>query len=163
MRSASALRMICVGHNWAFGKGRPGNVALLSRSAKSSALKPWRSSRWRSTASWSAARASAKRWKRGILKRPAVFWARDYTILGTVQPARVEDDGIGFPTANLSAHNERFPPNGVYAVRVLYGLRLAGWCGQRRRAPDGGQCSRTCSRGPHLRFFRATATAMTSK
>ena len=30
VRSSSALRMICVGHNWAFGKGRAGNVALLS-------------------------------------------------------------------------------------------------------------------------------------
>ena len=25
---------------------------------------------------------------------------------------------IGFPTANLAAHNEQFPPNGVYAVEI---------------------------------------------
>src|SRR5438093_13582616 len=39
---------------------------------------------------------------------------RQYTILGTV--VRGDDLGkkIGFPTANLSAHNEQFPPNGVY-------------------------------------------------
>ena len=39
---------------------------------------------------------------------------REYTILGTV--VRGDDLGkkIGFPTANLSAHNEQFPPNGVY-------------------------------------------------
>jgi riboflavin kinase/FMN adenylyltransferase len=30
VRSAGSLRMICVGHNWAFGKGRSGNVALLA-------------------------------------------------------------------------------------------------------------------------------------
>ena len=29
-RSARSLRMICVGHNWAFGKGRAGNVELLT-------------------------------------------------------------------------------------------------------------------------------------
>jgi riboflavin kinase/FMN adenylyltransferase len=28
---------------------------------------------------------------------------------------------LGFPTANLSAHNEQFPPNGVYAVEALRG------------------------------------------
>jgi riboflavin kinase/FMN adenylyltransferase len=39
---------------------------------------------------------------------------REYTILGTV--VRGDDLGkkIGFPTANLSAHNEQFPSNGVY-------------------------------------------------
>ena len=39
---------------------------------------------------------------------------RQYTILGTV--VRGDDLGkkIGFPTANLSAHSEQFPPNGVY-------------------------------------------------
>ena len=51
------------------------------------------------------------------------FLGRDYTILGTVQPGAGRGRGIGFPTANLSAHNERFPPNGVYAVRVLMDSR----------------------------------------
>jgi riboflavin kinase/FMN adenylyltransferase len=33
---------------------------------------------------------------------------------------------IGFPTANLSAHNEQFPPNGVYAAvaRLTDGTHL---------------------------------------
>ena len=44
---------------------------------------------------------------------------RDYTILGTVVSGAGRGGGIGFPTANLAAHNERFPPNGVYAVRAL--------------------------------------------
>ena len=44
---------------------------------------------------------------------------RDYAILGTVVEGRRLGRTIGFPTANLSAHNEQFPPNGVYAVEVL--------------------------------------------
>ena len=51
------------------------------------------------------------------------FLGRDYTILGTVGPGAGRGRGIGFPTANLSAHNEQFPPNGVYAVRILMGTR----------------------------------------
>jgi riboflavin kinase/FMN adenylyltransferase len=34
---------------------------------------------------------------------------------------------IGFPTANLSAHNEQFPPNGVYFAEArLDGVRCPG-------------------------------------
>src|SRR5207302_2947267 len=51
------------------------------------------------------------------------FLGRDYTLLGTV----VRGDGIGrqlgFPTANLSAHNEQFPPDGVYAVEARIDAR----------------------------------------
>jgi riboflavin kinase/FMN adenylyltransferase len=45
-------------------------------------------------------------------------------VLGTV----IRGDGlgktIGFPTANLAAHNEQFPPDGVYAVSVHIGGRV---------------------------------------
>jgi riboflavin kinase/FMN adenylyltransferase len=50
----------------------------------------------------------------GDLEKAATMLGREYTILGTV--VRGDDLGkkIGFPTANLSAHSEQFPPNGVY-------------------------------------------------
>ena len=44
---------------------------------------------------------------------------RDYTILGTVEEGKHLGRGLGFPTANLSAHSEQFPPNGVYAAEGL--------------------------------------------
>lgn len=43
---------------------------------------------------------------------------RDYTVLGTVEDGGHLGRKLGFPTANLRAHNEQFPPDGVYAVRV---------------------------------------------
>jgi riboflavin kinase / FMN adenylyltransferase len=55
----------------------------------------------------------------GDLANAARLLGRDYTILGTVVEGRRLGRTIGFPTANLSAHNEQFPPNGVYAVEVL--------------------------------------------
>src|SRR5439155_21287950 len=39
---------------------------------------------------------------------------REYTILRNVMPSDDLRKKIGFPTANLSAHNEQFTPNGVY-------------------------------------------------
>src|SRR5262245_18950546 len=47
---------------------------------------------------------------------------RDYTILGTVEEGKHLGRKLGFPTANLSAHSEQFPPNGVYVAEA----RLAG-------------------------------------
>ena len=43
---------------------------------------------------------------------------RDYTILGTVREGSKLGRQLGFPTANLSAHSEQFPPDGVYFVEA---------------------------------------------
>ena len=52
---------------------------------------------------------------------------RDYTILGTVEEGKHLGRSLGFPTANLSAHSEQFPPNGVYAAEgMLSGKTVRG-------------------------------------
>jgi riboflavin kinase/FMN adenylyltransferase len=50
----------------------------------------------------------------GDLRKAAAMLGREYMILGTVVSGDNLGKKIGFPTANLSAHNEQFPPNGVY-------------------------------------------------
>src|SRR5206468_10126596 len=50
----------------------------------------------------------------GDLTKAAEMLGREYTILGTVVRGDNVGKKIGFPTANLSAYNEQFPPNGVY-------------------------------------------------
>jgi riboflavin kinase/FMN adenylyltransferase len=57
----------------------------------------------------------------GDLAHAARLLGREFTILGTVVKGDQLGRTIGFPTANLSAHNEQFPPNGVYAVTVSRG------------------------------------------
>ena len=98
------LREICVGHEWSFGKNRRGNLELLK---KLGAQVTVNSELISSTTIRQALEA-------GDLTKAAAMLGREYTILGTV--VRGDDLGkkIGFPTANLSAHNEQFPPNGVY-------------------------------------------------
>src|SRR5207244_4705775 len=54
----------------------------------------------------------------GDLARAAAMLGREYTILGTVTRGDSLGKKIGFPTANLSAHSEQFPPNGVYAAEA---------------------------------------------
>jgi len=57
------------------------------------------------------------------MARAARLLGRDYSILGAVIRGDQLGRTLGFPTANLSAHNEQFPPNGVYAVTALLGER----------------------------------------
>jgi riboflavin kinase/FMN adenylyltransferase len=54
----------------------------------------------------------------GDFATAARLLGREYTILGTVVEGLHLGRTLGFPTANLSAHNEQFPPNGVYVVEA---------------------------------------------
>src|SRR5260370_8767398 len=56
--------------------------------------------------------------EKGDLTTAAEMLGREYTILGTVTRGDNLGKKIGFPTANLSAHSEQFPPNGVYAAEA---------------------------------------------
>jgi len=52
---------------------------------------------------------------------------REYTILGTVKAGEKLGRKLGFPTANLSAHSEQFPPDGVYFAEAwLQGVLYHG-------------------------------------
>ena len=122
-RSAPSLRMVCVGHNWAFGKGRAGNVALLAALGEKFGFETLEIEPVEIDGELVSSTRIRKAVEVGDFDTARRFLGRDYTILGTVEPGAGRGRGIGFPTANLSAHNERFPPNGVYAVRVLMDSR----------------------------------------
>ena len=112
------LREICVGHTWCFGKGRRGNLELLKEMGDRFGFdevgipaveidgEVVSSTRIRATV------------EAGDLAKAARLLGRDFSILGTVERGDGIGRTLGFPTANLSAHNEQFPPNGVYAVEA---------------------------------------------
>lgn len=118
------LAEICVGHEWSFGKNRAGNLALLKELG----------SRWgfnvigippvtvngETVSSTSIRRAI----EAGDFAKAAEMLGRDYTILGTVKRGAQLGRKLGFPTANLSAHSEQFPPNGVYVTEARIGGAL---------------------------------------
>ena len=100
----------------------------------------------------------------GDFATAAQMLGREYTILGTVESGKQLGRSLGFPTANLSAHSEQFPPNGVYAAEAqLEGKSLRGVInlGVRptveRRFADSVCSSFTSS------ISTATSTAATSK
>ncbi len=118
------LREICVGHEWSFGKGRRGNLALLKKLGGQSDFDvvgiPAVTLRNGELVSSTAIRHAIEA---GDLAKAAEMLGREYTILGTVVRGENLGKKIGFPTANLSAHSEQFPPNGVYfAQATLNGI-----------------------------------------
>src|SRR5215475_9494452 len=122
------LREICVGHEWSFGKDRRGNLSLLRKLGAQfdfhvvgiEAVTLGN----REPVSSTAIRHAIET---GDLAKAAEMLGREYTILGTVVRGENLGKKIGFPTANLSAHNEQFPPNGVYfAQATLNGTTYPG-------------------------------------
>ena len=116
------LREICVGHEWSFGKGRAGNLALLKELGAACDFDvvgvPAVTLNGEVVSSTAIRRAVAD----GDLIKATQMLGREYTILGTVKAGEKLGRKLGFPTANLSAHSEQFPPDGVYAAEA----RLAG-------------------------------------
>lgn len=115
-RGCKPLRSISVGRQWAFGKNRAGNLELLSQLGETLGYRvdgvpdvqidgiPVSSTLIRAAI------------QEGRLHDAERYLGRQFTILGTVGHGKGLGRELGFPTANLSAHNEQFPPNGVYAV-----------------------------------------------
>ena len=113
-------RHVCVGTRFHFGYNRAGNPALLEQLAPrhgftvteiTPVLTP--------DGEMISSTAVRQHILTGNLDRAAVMLGRQFSILGTV----VKGDGVGhtlgFPTANLDSHHEAFPPDGVYATRVI--------------------------------------------
>jgi riboflavin kinase/FMN adenylyltransferase len=121
------LREVCVGHEWSFGKDRRGNLDLLKKLGAQLHFNVVGIPPVTLDGTVVSSTAIRKAVERGDLATAAELLGREYTILGTV--TRGDDLGkkLGFPTANLSAHNEQFPPNGVYIAEAwLEGVLCRG-------------------------------------
>ena len=112
------LAEICVGHEWSFGKGRAGNLDLLKKLGAENGFRVIGIAPVTVGGEVVSSTAIRKAVKSGDSARAARMLGRDYTILGTVVAGDKVGKKIGFPTANLSAHSEQFPPNGVYAAEA---------------------------------------------
>jgi riboflavin kinase/FMN adenylyltransferase len=116
------LQEICVGHEWSFGKGRAGNLALLKQLGITHNFNVVGVEQVKVNGEVVSSTAIRKAVADGNLVKATQMLGREYTILGTVVAGEKLGRKLGFPTANLSAHSEQFPPNGVYVAEA----RLAG-------------------------------------
>lgn len=126
LAGAAKLRRICVGKNWMFGRGREGNPALLRRLGDELGFDVCETPAVQVDGAPVSSTRIREAVERGDLDLVRRLLGRDYSVLGTVEAGDRLGRAIGFPTANLRAHNEQFPPNGVYAVRVDFDGEILG-------------------------------------
>jgi riboflavin kinase / FMN adenylyltransferase len=112
------LREICVGHEWSFGKNRRGNLDLLKMLGAKFSFEVVGIPPVKINGAVVSSTAIREAVENGDLAKAAEMLGREYTILGAVTRGDNLGKKIGFPTANLSAHSEQFPPNGVYAAEA---------------------------------------------
>jgi riboflavin kinase/FMN adenylyltransferase len=116
--NSKPLREICVGHEWSFGKNRRGNLDLLKQLGAKLDFQVVGVPPVRANGEVVSSTAIRRAIEKGDFAKAAAMLGREYTILGTVTRGDNLGKKIGFPTANLSAHSEQFPPNGVYAAEA---------------------------------------------
>jgi len=122
--NSKPLREICVGHEWSFGRGRAGNLALLKELGRSQNFNVIGVEAVQVNGEVVSSTAIRKAVEQGNLVKATQMLGREYTILGTVIRGEQLGRQLGFPTANLSAHSEQFPPNGVYVAEARLGAAL---------------------------------------
>lgn len=119
--SARSLRRICVGEGWKFGHERRGDGNLLRTLGPSLGFETTEVGPVSVGGSMVSSTLIRKAVESGNLDTAENLLGRRYSILGTVRQGDGLGRQLGFPTANLAAHNEQFPPDGVYAVRARTG------------------------------------------
>jgi riboflavin kinase / FMN adenylyltransferase len=118
LRDALGARIVVVGRNFRFGRGRAGDLATLEElgqalgfEARAEALRgddegPYSSSRIREALA------------AGDLAKAEALLGRPHSLSGTVVRGAGRGRTIGVPTANLDGVTEALPPYGVYACVV---------------------------------------------
>ena len=116
--SAPQLVRICVGKGWRFGHARRGDAALLREMGEELGFATSEVGSVQIDGITVSSTLIRKLVESGDLAGVRRFLGRNYSVLGTVMPGDGLGKQLGFATANLAAHNEQFPPDGVYSVRV---------------------------------------------
>jgi len=112
--SCKPLREICVGHEWSFGHNRAGNLSLLKTLGADFDFDVVGIPPVVVNGHVVSSTAIRNAVREGDFDRAAEMHGRPYSIVGTVTAGDKLGKKLGFPTANLSAHSEQFPPDGVY-------------------------------------------------
>ena len=140
--AARSLARICVGKGWRFGHAKRGDADLLRRLGPELGFETTEVEPVTIGGTMVSSTLIRQAVESGDLEAARRFLGRDYSVLGTVIPGDGLGKKLGFPTANLAAHNEQFPPDGVYAVRVHPGSQTipgVANIGTRPTMKTGGQ------------------------
>lgn len=114
-------REVWIGHDYAFGRGKCGTVEHLKEMGKSFGFHVQVIPAYKKRGVIVSSSKIREYIMDGKVKEAEGFLARPYSISGKVIKGRNIGKHLGFPTANISVHNEIIPKDGIYAVRVFLG------------------------------------------
>lgn len=118
-----ALSAIFMGHDWRFGHRGEGNFVMLKTWGKSNGVDVHQVPSVRHAGHAVSSTRIRNAISLGNLNEAAALLGRPFSVLGTVVAGMRIGRKLGFPTANLEAHNEAFPPIGIYAAQAIVGRR----------------------------------------
>ncbi|MBL9132302.1 MAG: bifunctional riboflavin kinase/FAD synthetase [Verrucomicrobiaceae bacterium] len=134
VEAARPLGCVSVGYTWSFGKGREGNIHLLTDMGQEHGFAVYGVPPVRVEGEVVSSTAVREAVARGDFAKARNLLGREYAVFGPVVEGRRLGRQIGFPTANVDVENEQLPPAGVYAVEArLDGEWLPGVANLGRR------------------------------
>ncbi|MFH2011520.1 MAG: bifunctional riboflavin kinase/FAD synthetase [Pseudomonadota bacterium] len=114
------VKAVFVGHDYAFGKGRKGNIVTLERLGKEFGFEVHVVDAVRVDDVLVSSTKIRDTIQKGDVKKVAGLLGRNYSISGKVGRGKERGKGLGFPTANLESVEEIHPKPGIYVVNVCY-------------------------------------------
>lgn len=115
------LKELVVGYDYAFGKGRSGNIDFLKKQGERYGFPVTVVEACHVESELASSTRIRTLLREGKMAKAAILLGRDYQIRGTVQVGKQRGGNvIGFPTANLKFNKEDLvPKHGVYVVQVI--------------------------------------------
>lgn len=118
VQASHPLGYISVGYDWAFGKGREGNVHRLLELGQIHSFGVYGVPSVKVNDEVVSSTLIRESVRAGDLAKTKSLLGRDHSIMGEVIQGKQLGRQLGFPTANIALSELELPPNGVYAVRV---------------------------------------------
>ncbi len=110
------VKVICVGHDYTFGKNGVGTVKNLKEYAVKYSFEVVVIPPVKVDGVVVSSTKIREFLKNGLISKANMFLGRPYTISGIVKEGDKRGVALGFPTANIYPQNEILLPNGVYAA-----------------------------------------------
>ena len=128
------IRQLYVGHDYTFGKGRRGNIALLKELGRKLGFNVEVVEAVRVGGMVVSSTLIRELIQKGQLREAAQLLGRNYLLYGQVIHGHGRGSKkLGFPTANLKPAGELLPKPGIYAVWAIFeekrypGVANLGW------------------------------------
>ncbi len=116
--AARPLAAVCVGQEWAFGKGRHGNLQKLGQLGAQLHFREIGVPEIQKDGEVVSSTRIRNAVTLGNFSEAERLLGRPYSVFGRVLQGKALGRTLGFPTANIALSSQQLPPHGVYAVRV---------------------------------------------